>query len=269
MTDALITPAAAKVSDGFSCRRLGMVARYYWPMIKWEVILFPVASVLVGLLVWLFIFGKAGTLASMASGILSYGVIFAPLVLMYERKRSYQMSLSLPAANSEKAMFLLLYFCVAVPVLLYLPMKLCTLPMTMDDFLNTIPEMTPELAGQIRHLVLSPATISLGVATSLAYVLTTLWIMVAARRNVLAKAILIPLGINYGLGIVVGMFFGVFAFYIGFKHGYEGSAPDERAVADFLVNIVINCCYVMIVILVAYAGVAAVMVWRAIAKRQL
>lgn len=256
-------------SDGFSLRRMAMVARYYWPVIRWEAIGFPILSVVCSLLSLAFIMGHAAILASLTNSICSYAVGFAPLVLLIERRRSYQMSLSLPAANAEKALFLILFFCVAVPVIVFVPSALILHGIDYQDMLADMPNIGKEEIGEILLLAKRPEVFFSGVVMSFGITLTTLWVMVSARRNVVVKGIVIPLAVYYGTALLVCIVFCGYMFKIGLEAGTSDTLADTSEVMKIIVDGTIRMCFALIAVGGIYAMFAAVMTWRAVAKRQI
>ncbi len=119
------------VTSKFSWNRVGMIARYYYPSLKLQLLLYPLVSVVFGILTYISTKGNMDINVMGVMGVLVLGVIgmtqpfmlyFAPGFLV---KSSRDIDVSIPALWTEKATFILLYFFIAVPILLYMPGKLC------------------------------------------------------------------------------------------------------------------------------------------------
>lgn len=115
----------------FSWDRVNMIARYYYPSLKIQLLLYPLVSAVFGILTYISTKGNMDIHVMGVMGVLVLGIIgmtqpfmlyFAPGFLV---KSSRDIDVSIPALWTEKATFILLYFFVAVPILLYLPGKLC------------------------------------------------------------------------------------------------------------------------------------------------
>lgn len=97
---------------------LGMVARYYYPRLKWQLIAYPLISVLcTAFMVWMAA-EEIPFLGLIAEWILVLMIIFAPLA--FARYNSRQLDIALPAPWQLKAAFLLLYTVVIVPLMVLL-----------------------------------------------------------------------------------------------------------------------------------------------------
>lgn len=109
--------------EGFSCHRVGMVARYYYPALKTQIIFFPLISLLAGIsavfsdYLWQF-----AMLDGLLSAAIAFMFMFAPI--MFARNSSREIELTLPATYLEKATFVVLYTLICIPLMTYGPMYL-------------------------------------------------------------------------------------------------------------------------------------------------
>ena len=113
-------------ADRFSFGRLAMVARYYWPTVRMQVILYPAISLVAGILITL-CKGHAGW-ALILTGFLSMPMSlllnFGPLV--FAMKSNQEIETMIPARTSEKTTFVLLYNLVVMPFLILFPKFIVT-----------------------------------------------------------------------------------------------------------------------------------------------
>lgn len=98
------------------------VARFYLPIVKKQLLYYPLASVVISLIiVWLLSLSNQPTLFTIAfAGIVSYMWYFAPLVL--SRVKSPEIMTMLPASGNAKALVPIVYFMIGIPLMLYIPM---------------------------------------------------------------------------------------------------------------------------------------------------
>lgn len=120
--------------DKFSWHRVAMIARYHYPNLRLQIILYPIISIVLGLLISL---GSANILSSgnspagvgalqiistigvgISSLVLSFMFYFSPATFC---RPAREVEVSIPALWSEKATFTLLYLFVFIPLILYLP----------------------------------------------------------------------------------------------------------------------------------------------------
>ena len=103
--------------DRFSMQRVKMVARFYYPTFRTQLWLYPLVGFLVGLLYhvkeFFSIIDFFYYLLTMAMGFMIY---WAPIVMTGKQRTT---EILLPARWSEKALVLIIYFFVVVPVLVY------------------------------------------------------------------------------------------------------------------------------------------------------
>ncbi len=113
-------------ADRFSFGRLVMVARYYWPTVRMQVILYPAISLAAGILISLC--RNNGDMALILTGLLSMPLSlllnFGPLV--FAVKSNQEIEAMIPARTSEKTTFLLLYNLVVMPFLILFPKFIVT-----------------------------------------------------------------------------------------------------------------------------------------------
>ena len=135
MTHEISTPDI----DRFSWSRVRMIASYYYPSLRLQIIFYPLLSVLFGIIIAIgqpsmisFVtdiqsnhptsIGMISTLAiGLSATVCSFMFYFAPIVFS---RRSRDIDVILPALWKEKALFVVLYLFVFIPTAIYAPMFL-------------------------------------------------------------------------------------------------------------------------------------------------
>lgn len=138
-------------ADRFSFGRLAMVARYYWPTVRMQVILYPAISLVAGILITL-CKGHAGW-ALILTGFLSMPMSlllnFGPLV--FAIKSNQEIEAMIPARTSEKTTFVLRYNLVVMPFLILFPKFIVTY-IFFPDFAMTLAD-TQDAQEVLRDLL--------------------------------------------------------------------------------------------------------------------
>jgi len=109
----------------FSWQRTAIVAGYYLPSLRLQLILYPALSAAVGIINY-FMFNTSvwGLFGGMMTLALQFMLYLAPIA--FTRKSSQAIETILPATWTEKAIFIITYSLVVVPLLVYIPKFACT-----------------------------------------------------------------------------------------------------------------------------------------------
>lgn len=193
-------------NQGFSCRRVGMVARYYYPALKTQIITFPLISLLAGVSA---VFSDTVWQFSMLDGLLNTAIafmfIFAPI--MFARNSSRELELTLPATYLEKAAFVLLYTLICIPLLSYGPMYLMKwlllIVFNLSSSANEVEETLKNLMDD---------SYGLEMFTNAVPLITCLFVVMYCKKSRTGKGILWSILSNVALGMV-GLCFGIFMAY--------------------------------------------------------
>lgn len=221
----------ATVRDGFSWRRVALVAGYYRYFTDRQALVYLAISVLSATLLLVPMPKEAKlaifTLVWTALPVLFY---FAPAVLA-AKGDTRPVSRMLPARASERFVYLMLYFIVLVPAVLFL------LPSLAEWLLCNVPALRGE--GELEYLfelqydkplVLSVLNIFGGVGTAL----TCLFVTGRVRSSRVVKGILAALGAQFALGII-GAFYGLSkVFAMGYEAGAAGKQVSPPAMQDLM-----------------------------------
>lgn len=223
-----------------------MVARYYLPRIKWQLIAYPLVSLLLtAFMMWTAAIEFAA-LGLMVEWILILLIVFAPLSLA--RYNARETDITLPASWQTKAAFLLLYTVVAVPLMVLLlpalsqtilPEKYCVL----TTFLASEGEIANLNLFPGWLIVLQRAHIAAWINAFVPSVLCLLFV-ISFRHDTILKSVLWSLGTGIAYIILQSVLSAVFVFYRLFVRLdiVGGSNPStsqiheatEQAVSEYL-----------------------------------
>lgn len=240
-----------------------MVARYYYPRLRWQMILYPLVSIVVFVLFKLLYDHGIDRMAVLLLGILGYMVEFAPLVLAL--RDDSELDAGLPACGLEKYLFLLGYFLVAIPLLVFAPSELLSL-----IFYGELDQqLVLSQAGVTLPEVMSMTELILGsVSSTISIILTCLWVVLANRTHRVLKGILFPIIVSLAVGIVGG----IGAVIIMIAHFGDINDPslvgDAGAVGSQVLILMKPILNALTVVMVIYSVIAAVMLWRTVTRRQ-
>lgn len=171
------------------------VVRFYWPRIRMQVILYPLISlVTTGLLVLATVTGLKGGIV-FGEWIFTLMLVFAPLAFVRYDSRS--VDISLPALWSEKAVFMLGYVLVAVPLLVLVIPAVAQIffPMLTSAALLWTQDYIPVdgVAGRIDFLLGTQLNCWTG---SFFPALLCLWMVLTFRHNIVLKTVLWSVGMG-------------------------------------------------------------------------
>lgn len=190
-----------------------MVGRYFWPRLRWKLLLFP----LISLILFFINYALAGDSISPAITFVSYLIIFNPIAFASRPDREF--TVSLPALTSEKCIFIFLWTLVIMPAVILTPVSIAAhYCYGTTNFTQLISNMTPMLN------ILSDRSVSFfSMISSLAMTLTCLWAVMWAhgRRDRVLLGIVCPLGFN----ILEGIAGGIYGFYLGIQI-LHATGPD-------------------------------------------
>lgn len=203
-----------------------LLAGFYGPIFRKQLIWYPVCSVVATalFLLMLFIAGEDSTAEDVTTyafpiSALTYMWIFAPIVL--NRIKSPEVTVLMPVAPRSQAIFLIVYFMLAIPALLFIPTGIIC---TIAEF--TMPSVSEGLKiySEIEHMSTLPLLVC-SIGSNFMMVAIALFTMVRARQNALLKAFLAIIGAI----IVIGLISGFFGFYFAISNmdEFARSMPDK------------------------------------------
>lgn len=192
-------------SDRFSWKRVWMLAGYVFPGLKKQLIFFPILSLLAGLSL---VFAPFD-ITSICASVIFFAYILSPIGLA---NKDFKSTIGmLPVKASEKFTFLVAYFWLVVPLLLYLPLTIIFFATQYIDPVKT------QVIFRIYYLgfgMLSWLNIILCQFMSVAFQTSVMLVVINASANRTLK------GIVMGIGVYIGFIF-LSAVSAGVYFGYQ------------------------------------------------
>ena len=217
----------SSAAPGFSWNRVKAVAEYYYPMLRAQMIIYPIVAFALYIvataathITWTDLFWAA------PATVISFMVYLAPVVLT--RRDSRMVDMLLPATALEKLIVLGGYFFIIVPLLTY---GVYYLIGGLFDMLLPITTVIEKLR-MVRHNM--GVTAFIYHTTEAVPAVTAFWTLLVVKRSRTLKVVLASVLSMMAMGIV-GMVWGMFvAFTSGFFDGLDEIASDPSIKAGSL-----------------------------------
>ena len=247
----------------FSWSRILMVARYYRPRLRVQMILYPIVSLAVfGIAAVADSAGWSGTLAASAFSWLSWLVVFAPLAFAAGGS-DRRISAVLPVRGVEKCAFLLIYCFAVVPAIVYLPAKIAGYLYFGDPSMGAMVD-----PGYLRYgftdMFVDTAQL-LGMVSMLAQTATCLWIVVASSSRQALRAVAGVLSLNMVLGMVTAL---AGIMYVAGNVDAAGQMSKEEFTSGLIGDMQSWMSHIIIPVMAIYAIFALWMACRAVCRKQ-
>lgn len=253
----------------FSWKRVEYVIRFYYPLLRGQMIIYPCVALALYILASVAVYIKwTDLLWAAPATVISFMFYLAPVVLT--RRDTRMVATMLPATALEKTVVLLGYFMVIVPLLTYgvyylggSLIKMVIPAASVIDKIRSVKQDlgTPQFIYQASELV--PAV-------------TCLWAVVKVKRNRTLKAVVSGVAAILGIGII-GMVYGaIVAFSSGFvsgikdavhEGGYLEPEQEEELVAP-MVSEMIPFLTAMGITSMCYVAFAVWMIYHTVKTRQ-
>ncbi len=217
-------------NSSFSWARLQMVAAYYYPLIKKQMIWYPIVVVILYTL---------GYLCQLVDWLAPIGVTFiAPFSFMFywapiviARRDSRMITSMLPATAAEKIVFLALYFFVAIPVLIY-GVELALIGLTQwltpqYEFILSPVEVVRKTIGDV---------FVLGQLDDLIPTALCFWSVIYFKENRTFKSLLVSGGALVAIGVAGAVYAAIFAVKMVLESAASGAELSGDAFADSLMS---------------------------------
>lgn len=224
-TEIIISQQEAKKTRGedkFQWRRVGMIARFYYPILRKQIICFPILTVICTFILALSIRKEESMVILLLCSLPIAGMYyFSPIGLA--RKDCRMLSDQLPVTASEKLVFLLLYFCICINLLTSGVMLLSMLfiyPL-FPDLLDWLIKICAEFKAEMGFSVYNPGMLPTGWFMQFC----TLYGVICSKKNRMIHGILIFVGSFLAFLLLSG--FG--GFFIGVFYGVTHNAMDPEA----------------------------------------
>ena len=222
-------------NNSFSWHRVGMVGRFYYPRLKWQIIFYPIVALFLSFCMMLFIKIKMPYLTlvpfSYALGMMFY---LGPLIFI--NKSSREIETTLPATDAEKTTFMVLYSPIAIPLLALVPQYLMQYIMfgSLDISEQILDMAIPKDSGINPSMFTGMAAKNFfpNLMSGFAMVLICLCTVVTLKR----QRIMMSVVFEFVTITVVGLIGCIWAIYIMFNTNFFGKImetyPNQEAARD-------------------------------------
>ena len=254
----------APVSDRFSWRRVGLVARFYYPRLRTQIIIYPLTGILLTLLsIFAAVTGGSEIIWPVVSSIVGFMLMFGPVSL--GSRKGLEIETTFPATGAEKSTFIILYAMIGIPLLLLLPAAIGALltpaDITADFFAAKAFDMRRQLIDSTYGMVIFDEA---------APMITCLWAVMAVKKNRVLMGIVWAIACNFAIGIAGG----IYGIYIVFTTGLsDGRANLPMADPEAITGIVMDSINPFImwisIVLAIYVIFALIKTVQCIKNRQL
>lgn len=247
----------------FSWKRMLMAGRFYWPDLKHQVIWYPIATVAMSLFMFLMSGNQMTAILLSAFGIAMQAMFIFASTAIATREQRITASM-LPISARERYVFLILYFMVAVPAVVFglqsLIAYICSL-INPDAALTVLRNQATSIVGDIdTHWY---AWVKTWVPAALC-----LWSVLYFRTNRLLKSVLttLALGMIYTIAATIASV--VYVLNNMPAHSEKLSeAASEKMAAEMTSGLLVLDNYASAIAAVALI-VLLVMIYRAIRNYQ-
>lgn len=246
----------------FSFDRIINIARYYYPMLKRQIILYPIAGIVVGILNLTAAFTPVGILFSgIINSAISFLYTFGPVV--FARRSSLVIETMLPATPREKASFVILYSLIGIPLILYVPFYLVI-------GIGHIAGIDTNIEQMLTSLTERPSwSIYLGSALqNLVPAITCLYVVMRVRHNRALLGMVWSVISMIGLGIVGAVWGIIMALSYGFIDG-TCTENDPDAIVGSITTSMGSLVLTVSIISGLYTALMTWLTYRQIGKRQI
>lgn len=246
--------------------------RYYWPRLKWQVICYAIASLVISVLIAVVSHYNLKFLYFMLMSLVSLMMIFAPLA--FARYNSREADITYPVSWQAKSIFMIGYTVIIVPLLtMLLPvlsmeifpgevnMKMMRLSMKAFGELDLPPMLEMMMSAKLNIYI-----------NGVVPAMLTLFFVVLFKHNVVFKTVLWDVVIGIGLYIALMLYTVYTVFYriVELSADGEPDPAEVEAVADTTVHGIMIPLIVgsTIFYIVAWIGLMILTAWK-IKKRQI
>ncbi len=218
-------------TDNFSWERTMMVARYYYPALRLQLMLYPAVSAAVGIVTFFMFNSPIWTIfGGLLTFVLQLMLYIAPIAFTIRSNRAIETML--PAKWQEKATFILLYTFIVIPILVYVPKYLCH---TLLSTFITGNSLMLEI-NKISNEISSFYTYFINIVQELVPLATCLFVVVWRNSN---RALLGSVWAIVSL-VVMAIIGGIIGFFMVFRSGVANDIlmhPEMAETPNFAIRI--------------------------------
>lgn len=188
-------------TDRFSWRRVAMVARFFYPKLRSQIILFPVMAVALSL--WVYLMPNTFVLKNVLTGFMYLAVT---LMLWWASGKfagsNRQCETMLPALWSEKALVVVVYSLIVVPLLLFVPQMLV-------DYVASLISGEPLTLLRLDDdsIIIFGKELGLSSCDTFFSITTCMFIACRSAKSTFLKSAVWSLLATIGFGLLVGIAF--------------------------------------------------------------
>ncbi len=251
------------VNNSFSWRRFVAVARFYYPRLRIQILVYPIAAVFFS--IWISV-AAGHELAELIAApvIMAIGAMisFGPIALAC--RKGIETETLLPATGAEKCTFILLYGLIIIPLLILRPMQIMYFMLPVDQSVAYF----ANLIFKTNNLVITD-TYGLSVVQHLAPAITCLWAVMTLKNNRVVMGIVWTFVFEVITAIIGASYGIIWVFKKGYNDGFSGVPADPDAIAEGIIEGMIPFMIVLSVIMIIYCIFALVKTCQNIKNRQL
>lgn len=259
------------LKPGFSWERLSMVARYYYPALKAQIILYPLVAIGLAVIQYALSRHEVGVLfGGMLSTVLNFMIYLAPCIFV--RRGDRFIETLLPATGAEKSLFIISY------CLIFIPLVTLGMNAAVPQLLSTVWPIPDDVAAFATELNQAKAVMggSLWAQIAQEYIplSTCMFCVMALKHNRMTMSIvwtivsLVAISVAGAvLGIVIALSEG---FRQGVADGMAAASPmDGEALAMAILSKLKGYLYTISGIAAAYTMLMTWLTYRKISGIQL
>lgn len=252
-------------ADRFSWKRVWTIFTYWWPRLRTQFWLYLGISLVFGPVCGFFDLMFDSIAGSQLQGIGSYLGFLGPAI--FAMKKGRELDVTLPARNSEKTAFFLIY--TVVLLLLMYPMSIIYWLINGNHFKSMLmAELAPVGMEDMFSGFFYDSVWFLNVGYSLSLSMICLYCAIFFKHNAVIKSICVTLGALWGPSLLTGLIAGFHAFEIGYKTAMDNlpATPDQ-----ILAELTPWLSTVMVILTLIFIAAMFVLLWlfiRNYPKRQ-
>lgn len=246
----------------FSFDRIVNIARYYYPVLKRQIILYPIAGIVVGILNLTAAFTPVGILFSgIINSAISFLYAFGPVV--FARHSNPVIETMLPATPREKASFVILYSLIGIALLVYAPFYIVLGIGHMAGFDTNIELILTSLSEKPSWAIYLGSALQ-----NLVPVITCLYVVMRVRHNRALLGMVWSVISIIGLGIVGAVWGIIMTLSYGFIDG-TCTETDPDAIVGSITSSMGSLVLTVCIISGLYTAIMTWLTYRQIGKRQI
>lgn len=255
-TQTVRTPDApdSLSADKFSWKRVWAIFIYWWPRLRIQFCIYIGISLVVGPVAGFFDLIFDSVAGSQIQGVCSYLGFLGPAI--FAMKKGRELDVTLPARNSEKTAFFLIYSLVLL--LLMYPMSI-TYWLINGNHLKSMlsAEMAPVGLENMFSGFFYDSMWLLNVGYSMSLSMICLYCAIFFKRNAVIKSICVTFAALWGPSLIVGFMAGIHAFEIGYNQALGNMPPSPDQVvarlmpwlSDVMIALTVTLVIAMFVLL--------------------